>query len=220
MTTDPIKIAGFRRFVPNALTALRVALAGVVVVLLSTGLPAPGVEAGAVSRRAVLLAAASVFVAAAVTDALDGFLARKWNVVSLFGRVVDPFADKLLVLGSFVCLAGVSFADPRGGMLSGVQPWMVVVILARELLVTTLRGVYESRGVDFSATGSGKAKMILQSGVVPAVLVLLATTDPAPGSPARRAIDVMVWAAVAVTAWSGVPYVVRAWKASGGSVRA
>lgn len=218
MTTDPIEIAGFQRHVPNALTALRVVLAGVVVVLLSAGLSVAGAQAGTVSRRAVLLAAASVFVAAAVTDALDGFLARKWNVVSLFGRVVDPFADKLLVLGSFVCLAGVGFADPRGGMLSGVQPWMVVVILARELLVTTLRGVYESRGVDFSATWSGKAKMILQSGAVPAVLVLLAVTDPAPGSTARRVIEVMVWAVVVVTAWSGVPYVVRAWKASGGSV--
>lgn len=206
----------WKRNTPNALTAVRVVLACVVVVILSGGLSPPTIESGMSAQRATLLLSAAVFIVAAITDALDGFLARKWSVVSLFGRVVDPFADKLLVLGSFVCLAGATFADPRGGMTSGVHAWMVVVILARELLVTTLRGVYESQGVDFSATWSGKFKMILQSIAIPAILVTLAVRDAAPGSAARWTIDIIVWGTVAVTAWSGVPYLVRAWKASGG----
>lgn len=214
MSSDLPAVASWKRNTPNALTSARVVLAAGVVVILSAALHPPTLADGMTPDRGWLLLAAGVFVIAALTDALDGYLARRWHVVSLFGRVVDPFADKLLVLGSFVCLAGATFADPRGGMASGVDAWMAVLILARELLVTTLRGVYESRGVDFSATWSGKSKMILQSIVIPTVLVILALSPAEPGSPARWAIGSLVWVTVIVTAWSGVPYLMRAWKAS------
>lgn len=176
-----------------------------------------------------LLLAAGLFVCAAVTDALDGYFARAWRVVSVFGRVMDPLADKVLVLGGFMLLAGSAFTSrgfPRESF-SCVEPWMVIVLLARELLVTSLRAMVESRGVSFAATASGKLKMILQSVCVPLVLVLIACADVRPdvggdthgdgwdgATPgARLLIILIVHLTVIVTAWSGVPYVIRAVRA-------
>ena len=204
----------------------RVVLAGVFFVMLAMW----SCDASPVARGARvdpwLLLAAGVFVAAAVTDALDGHLARRWEVVSVFGRVMDPFADKVLVIGAFVMLAGPGFTSrlQSGGPISCVEPWMVVVILARELLVTSIRGVFEGRGVGFAATASGKWKMILQCICVPLVLVVIGTMYARPGAglgtggdgldgatpAARFVIMAIVWATVAVTVWSGVPDVVRA----------
>lgn len=195
---------------------------------------------GGAGRDPWLFAAAAVFVLAAVTDALDGHLARKWGVVSVFGRVMDPFADKVLVIGAFVMLCGPGFMhaelwwpgippDITVGVampgpfierasVSHVAPWMVVVIVARELLVTSIRGIYESRGVSFAATMSGKGKMILQCACVPLVLVLVnfrARNNDVTGDWASEVIRWTVWVTVAVTAWSGVPYVVKAVRESG-----
>jgi len=144
-----------RRHIPNALTIARLALTVVFVALLSV-YRFPDQHAWALPVALV------VFIVAALTDALDGYLARRWNVISVFGRIMDPFADKLLILGAFVMLV------PIEG--SGVASWMVVVILGRELLVTTIRGVLEGRGVDFSAARSGKLKMIAQSVAAPVIL--------------------------------------------------
>ena len=204
-----------RARIPNALTILRLILAAAFFVLLGWRPGGPLVEP-AQDRGGILLGAAALFIVAALTDALDGYLARRWNVVSRFGRVMDPFADKVLVLGAFVFLAAPAFQvhlDMDGAVrrlqISGVHAWMVVVILARELLVTSLRGAYEARGVDFSASASGKLKMILQSVTIPLVLVLPALFD-ATGGWARVTIDMLVWACVIVTAASAVPYVARA----------
>ncbi len=115
----------------------------------------------------------ALFVVAALTDLLDGHLARRWQVVSGFGRIMDPFDDKVLVLGAFVFLASPRFAEASDGdygrfrMLTGVQSWMVTVILARELFVTSVRGVLEGRGVAFGAEWPGKCKMVLQSVAAP-----------------------------------------------------
>lgn len=190
-----------RPHIPNLLTILRLVLAAVFFVMLAL-----------FDGRSVtlLIAAAALFILAALTDALDGYLARKWEVVTKFGRVVDPFADKVLVLGGFIFLAGPNFAG-----LSGVAPWMAVVILARELLVTTMRGAYESAGVDFSANAWGKWKMILQSVVIPAVLALIALnllSDPPPAWTGYLR-DALVWLTVVVTVLSGVPYITRAMRA-------
>lgn len=199
-STDP---ATWQRWLPNALTLGRVALGVVFFVLLAVWRPG-GATSGI---DAWLLAAMGLFVAAAVTDALDGYLARRWGVVSLFGRIMDPFADKVLVIGAFVMLCGGEFAGR-----TGIAAWMAVVILARELLVTSIRGAYESRGVDFSATTSGKLKMVLQCVCVPVVLLALAVRPTAGDGSAW--LDPIakwtVWATVGVTAWSGLPYVMRA----------
>lgn len=227
---DRPKATGARAVIPNALTVGRLFLAGGFFALLELGLRAvedPWNEPDD-RRSLVLLIALGVFVIAALTDALDGYLARKWNAISKFGRVMDPFADKILVLGAFVYLAAPAFtltgetphlagqALSQDGFrstpslqVSGVAPWMVVLILARELLVTSVRGFFESQGVDFSADLAGKLKMILQSAVVPLILLLLALADPTPGSPARWVIDTAVWLTVLVTLVSCAPYVLK-----------
>lgn len=202
---DPPPASGWRARTPNALTLLRLLLTVVFVAVLS---------AGDTSDRTLLIAAAGFFIVAAITDALDGFLARKWNAISRFGRVMDPFADKLLILGAFVLLAGPAFAglttEGAAYQRSGVAPWMAVLILGRELLITSLRGLLESEGIDFSASWSGKIKMIAQSITVPAILLLLAFLECEPGTPSRGLVLGLAWGTTALTAWSAVPYISRA----------
>lgn len=193
-----------QRAIPNALTTGRLIAAGAVIWMLGS------LEPLSPSR---LLWAAGLFIAAAVTDALDGFLARRWNAVSKFGRVADPLADKILVLGAFVCLAGPAFVrnGPDGPwQQSAVTPVIASIILARELLVTSLRGLIEGSGADFSASASGKAKMVLQSVCIPLVLIVLATQDTQPGSTARTVLTATAWLTTAVTAISAWPYIARA----------
>jgi CDP-diacylglycerol---glycerol-3-phosphate 3-phosphatidyltransferase len=203
----PPPASPLRTHLPNALTLARLVLAVAFFVLLSARSDrSEGLDPW-------LLAAALLFITAAATDTLDGILARRWGVVSAFGRIMDPFADKVLVVGAFIFLAGPGFrwadADGASYQASGVYPWMAVLILARELLVTSIRGVLEGRGVDFSAAASGKWKMILQSAAVPIILGALALHPAGPGTPIRLGLDILAWAIVIVTVWSGVPYLVR-----------
>ncbi len=156
-----------------------------------------------------------LFCAAALTDALDGYLARKWKVESVFGRIMDPFCDKVLILGAFIYLAGPRFVvkewvedESFYTMATAVYPWMVVVILARELLVTGIRGVLESMGLSGASNWSGKIKMILQSIIVPIVLFLVINFKTHETPWAMWACHIMVYATLIVTAYSGLPYVV------------
>jgi len=212
---QPTTLPAWKANLPNSLTILRLVLAVALFALLALALEPPHPLTGFEPQASILILALMLFIAAAATDALDGHLARKWNAVSLFGRVMDPFADKLLILGSFVFMAGPQFVSPDDLARAGFAPWMVVVILGRELLVTTLRGVYESAGIDFSATTSGKLKMMLQSAAIPLILLILVLHPAGPDSAARYAILALAWGVVIVTAWSGVPYVLRALRARG-----
>ncbi|MBL0921761.1 MAG: CDP-alcohol phosphatidyltransferase family protein [Phycisphaerales bacterium] len=204
----------WKRNLPNQLTGLRIVLAAAFVALLSIYLHR---ATGWKGDPSIPLAALVLFVVAALTDALDGHLARKWNVVSVFGRIADPFADKILVLGAFVMLCGPAFQFVRINgdrvQASGVLPWMVVVILARDLLVTTLRALVEGRGQSFAAIGAGKLKMLVQSVGAPVILLVvwldaLRRHDPAP-TPYASIAAVAAWIVTLVTAWSAVPYVVK-----------
>ncbi len=200
---------GLRRSLPNAITLLRLVLAaGFFAALNSYRYPDTNTLWAGL--------AVGLFIAAAITDALDGYLARRWQVVSTFGRIMDPFCDKVLIMGAFIYLAGPRFviperveADDFFTMITGIYPWMVVVILARELLVTAIRGVVESMGVSFGSKLSGKIKMILQSIVIPIVLIIVLVFDP--NDPdnlwAKWVRDVLVYFTVVVTLWSGIPYV-------------
>ena len=203
-----------RRRLPNAITVARLLVSGVFFAMLRL------YQHGGPGMAWWLFAAGWVYGLAAITDAIDGHLARKWNVTSVFGRVVDPFVDKILVLGSFVLFAGGNFLVPRGGgggelhSLTGVGPIVVILLLSRELLVTTIRGLIESGGGDFGAKWSGKAKMIFQSAAIPVVLfyVFLLGFFP-PGhwlTTAFRVLrDVAVWGTVAVTLLSALDYIPR-----------
>ncbi len=97
-----------------------------------------------------------LFGIAAITDWLDGFLARRRNQVTAFGRILDPFVDKVLICGAFAYFAGSGFMDENGENVTGVRMWMVMVIFGRELLVTGLRGFTEARGGQYPASISGK----------------------------------------------------------------
>jgi CDP-diacylglycerol--glycerol-3-phosphate 3-phosphatidyltransferase len=154
-----------------------------------------------------------VYVIALVTDFLDGYLARKWKVEGAFGRIVDPFVDKVLVLGSFIFFAGKNFVIPEEHAqvlktITGVAPWMVVLILSRELLVTSLRASGEQAGVKFGADIGGKVKMVLQSVTILAILLYVNYFEGKGGDfeqYARWARDGFIWLTIAVTlisAWS------------------
>ncbi|MEX0876475.1 MAG: CDP-diacylglycerol--glycerol-3-phosphate 3-phosphatidyltransferase [Phycisphaerales bacterium] len=214
--------------IPNLLTIARLLLAWVFIILVSyvqprtiSTQPTDIDRLGEISHPSggLLIAAVVVFIIAAITDFLDGHLARKWDAVTRFGRIMDPLADKLLILGGFVMLATPAFhaeillADTTI-QISGVAGWMVAAMIMRELLVTSIRGVYEGEGVDFSAGTLGKAKMILQSGSIPIILLIIALGSPGPDTTGRLVIVVLVWATVVVTLLSGLPYIGKAMKHS------
>ncbi len=198
---------------PNQLTMLRLVLAGVFFLVLNQYR-----YSGGAHLDGWLLAAIVVFCLAALTDMLDGYLARRWHAESAFGRIMDPFCDKVLIIGAFIYLAGPRFvigpAAERGeffNMVTGVYPWMVAVMLARELLVTGIRGELESTGTHFGASLSGKLKMVLQSVGVPVILFIVWLDPLAAGHEwLGMARDVLVYTTVIVTVVSGLPYVTTA----------
>jgi CDP-diacylglycerol--glycerol-3-phosphate 3-phosphatidyltransferase len=154
-----------------------------------------------VPREGVLLldVAIAVFMLAAASDFLDGYLARKWKMISTFGRIADPFVDKVFICGSFIFLIPIS---PL------VQPWYVVVIIMREFLVSGLRSFLESRGVAFGAGMGGKLKMVFQSVTVPFVLFYRAHFL---GSrPLRVTAIILLAATLLLTITSTTSYVRRA----------
>jgi CDP-diacylglycerol---glycerol-3-phosphate 3-phosphatidyltransferase len=118
-----------------------------------------------------------IFVIAGLTDVFDGPIARKLNVASKFGRIVDPLADKILICGSFVIFAVIgqpelfSFSKMQ---LAVIQWGFAGIIIAREAFVTFLRHYSESRGIKFPATLSGKLKMFCQTFAVGTVVVKMA----------------------------------------------
>ena len=209
MQTPPAVTMGavdrnIRKNMPNALTLLRLVLAAAFFATLN---------AYRYPDTHRLWADLSIFLfaAAAITDAFDGYLARKWDVVSTFGRIMDPFCDKVLVLGAFIYLAGPRFAVPGEAAMAtvatGVYPWMVVLIFARELLVTGIRGFVESMGIAFGSRWSGKAKMIVQSVSIPIIIFLAVNFEPSENDWAMWICHVLVYVTLIVTVWSGVPYV-------------
>ncbi len=147
---------------------------------------------------------AILFIVAALTDIIDGYLARKHNQVTSFGRVIDPFVDKILVLGAYIFLAGEGFIDAEGRKVTDVAMWMVVVILGRELLVTSLRGVTEAAGTSFGANIHGKAKMALQSVTVGWILFTVA--HPQSLAFAAKLREPLIYLMVVVTVLSGISY--------------
>ena len=199
---------------PNKLTVGRIALSAAFFVLL--GLYQHNSSCG----PWLLNIAFAVYLIAGISDVLDGYLARKLNLVSAFGRIADPFVDKVLVVGAFAMLAGSNFAIAgdvpdlklpwwmTGGMGSAVQAWMVVVILAREFIVSAVRGYSESCGIKFPATSAGKIKMFVQSVAICMVLVQMANWQHV--AVAVYIKVALVWLATIITLLSGLVYVGRA----------
>jgi CDP-diacylglycerol--glycerol-3-phosphate 3-phosphatidyltransferase len=154
-----------------------------------------------------------VFVAAAITDWLDGYLARKQGLTSTLGRNLDPLVDKVLICGAFIFL--LPFGTPEGWLL----PWMVTLVVARELIITSLRSFLENRGGNFGADWLGKIKMTLQCVALVAIFLFLYTKSRATADPDAFAgelwffgtvRDGLIYAMLGATALSGVQYLWRA----------
>jgi CDP-diacylglycerol---glycerol-3-phosphate 3-phosphatidyltransferase len=161
--------------VPNILTVLRILAVPVLVVALLDETPGGDVLA------------AIVFAVASLTDAIDGYLARSRNWVTTFGKLMDPIADKLLIIAALVALVS----------LNRVAAWVAMVIIAREFAVTAMRMAAVSQGVVVSANVLGKVKTVVQ---VAMVFALILVGD----GPAW--VQVLVYVTVAITVFSGVDY--------------
>jgi CDP-diacylglycerol--glycerol-3-phosphate 3-phosphatidyltransferase len=160
---------------PNLLTVARILAVPVIVVALLDETP---------NGDAL---AAAVFALAAITDGLDGYIARSRDAVTTFGKLVDPLADKLLIVAALISLVS----------LGRVAAWVAMVIIARELAVTVLRAVAAEQGVVIAASWLGKLKTMLQVAAVFALIIW----EPAP-----LGVDLLVYAAVALTVISGADY--------------
>lgn len=170
---------------PIALTLFRIVLVPLIMVFLIS------------SSRVSVLIAAVIFVAASLTDWLDGRMARRWNQVTRLGTLLDPVADKLLVAAALVSLVHVEM----------LAAWMAVVIIGRELAVTGLRGVALSMGTEVPASSLGKAKTVSQ---YVAITVLILEKGVSPDLDVfHMASRVVLWVALALTVFSGVDYFYR-----------
>ena len=177
--------------VPNIISLARLVLALVLFALIE----------GVAGRQH--LAALVLFVFAAATDWVDGWYARKYGQVSRLGRIFDPLVDKVIVCGTFVLLA-----DRTG---SSILPWMALVIVVRELVVTAIRAEMERTGLDFSAAWSGKLKMLFQCAAIGLELGYRTWPDFTIGSISIHQVAIgVVWLAVISTIWSGLEYLVAA----------
>ncbi|HEY5815572.1 MAG TPA: CDP-diacylglycerol--glycerol-3-phosphate 3-phosphatidyltransferase [Solirubrobacterales bacterium] len=159
----------------NTLTMLRILAVPVVVVALLGETP-NGDEL-----------AAAVFALAALTDGLDGYFARSRDAVTTFGKLMDPLADKLLIVAALISLVS----------LDRLQAWVAMVIIAREIAVTGLRAIAAERGVVIAASRLGKLKTVLQ---IAAVIALIAVV------PSPAWVDALVYLAVVATVVSGADY--------------
>jgi len=139
-----------------------------------------------------------VYLVAAFTDWLDGYIARVWNMGSALGRILDPLVDKVLNLGAFV------FLLPVGTAQGWLMPWMVTLLVVRELVITGLRSELEARGAKFGADWLGKLKMVLQC--VALAVILLAMQVPS----LTLTRDLLIWAMLVATLSSGLQYLVKA----------
>lgn len=178
---------------PNILTLLRIAAIPLLVVLLLS----PSKEAG--------FWAAALFAIASITDWLDGYLARRMGIETVFGKFLDPIADKLIVMAALIMLLPYN----------RVPAWMVLVILGREIIITGLRGIASTEGIVIPASNLGKFKTIFQ---IVAILGLLlhydyhwffAINHPLLTVNMHNIGIFYLWIATVITIWSGIDYLAK-----------
>ena len=168
---------------PNQLTLFRIAAVPVIIILMLF------------PNRICTFIAALLFSAAAITDYLDGFLARKKGQVTTLGKIMDPVADKLLVSSAFIMLVSPGW----------VPAWMACIIIGRELAVTGLRNIIAEKGEDLSASHLGKYK----TGFQIAAIIPLMIHYPFLGLNVQVIGNLFLWGALVFTIWSGADYFIR-----------
>ena len=172
--------------VPNTLSLIRVFLAPLVLLFLSLRIDKPiFAEFPELSWGDVL--AAVVFIVASITDAFDGYIARKYKLVTTLGKFIDPLADKVLVIAAMLALIE----------LDRLPAWIVMVIITREFIVTGLRLVAAAEGVVIAASKGGKLKTVCQ------IIALIMLILNIPGG------MVLMWVAMILTVWSGMDYLIK-----------
>ncbi|OGU14913.1 MAG: CDP-diacylglycerol--glycerol-3-phosphate 3-phosphatidyltransferase [Geobacteraceae bacterium GWC2_53_11] len=179
--------------IPNILTLMRIAA----IPLLAALLMSPSRSAG--------FWAAALFAVASITDWLDGFLARRMGIVTIFGKFLDPIADKLIVMAALIMILP----------FNRVPAWMVLVILGREIVITGLRGIASSEGIVIQASDLGKYKTIFQ---IVAILGLVlhynynwffGVSHPLLTVNMHNIGMFFLWIATVLTVWSGGDYLFR-----------
>lgn len=179
--------------IPNILTLLRIAAIPLLVILLFS----PSRDSG--------FWAAALFSAASFTDWLDGYLARRMGIETVFGKFLDPIADKLIVMAALIMILP----------FDRVPAWMVLVILSREIIITGLRGIASTEGIVIQASDLGKFKTIFQ---LVAIIGLLLHYDyhwffgidhPLLTVNMHNVGIFYLWIATVITIWSGVDYLAR-----------
>jgi len=146
------------------------------------------------------IAAAAVFALASITDFIDGYIARKYNQVTTFGKFVDPLADKLLVISAFLVFTACGI----------MHPVFAFIIVGRELVITSLRILAMGEGVVMAAGLSGKIKTFTQMIIILLILVISDLfPSTAPGGDLAWILIVLSALAAAVTLWSGIDYLWR-----------
>lgn len=169
--------------IPNTLTLARIVLVPIFLVAVLTHIP-----------YGELLAAA-LFILAAITDTVDGYLARRTKAVTQLGKFLDPLADKLLVSAALIALVELGL----------ISTWVAMILIGRELAVTGLRAIAAAEGVVIAAGPWGKAKTVVQIIFIVAELLTRAQGFWLQGL-AQEIATPLMWAAVALTLWSGVDY--------------
>ncbi len=172
---------------PNKLTVLRVILIPFFIMFMLTDL------AGDASKYIAL----ALFCVASLTDFFDGYLARKHNLVTNFGKFMDPLADKLLVCSAMICLIPV------------LETWIVLVIIAREFIISGFRLVASDNGIVIAASYWGKFKTVSHMAMIIMLILSLCGASVFTSDIYRIATDIVKWIAVALTIISLVDYV---WK--------
>lgn len=205
MTTHPLPAAPSRFWnLPNVLTVSRILLILPFMFFMYAEFARPDSAAN--------LWAFAIFILAAITDWVDGVVARRWNAVTPLGMLFDPLADKLLVTSALVMLS--VFHAVHGGMV-GTPAWMALIIIARELAVTGLRGMASAEGVVISASAGGKLKMIAQMVALGGLILQGARHEGFRFDFLGLTFDagivgyVALWVALILTLWSGLVYFYR-----------
>jgi len=168
---------------PNTLTLFRIAAVPIIVILMLY------------PNRISTWIAAILFSLAAITDYFDGYIARKFGLVSNLGKVMDPVADKLLVSSAFIMLTALGW----------VPAWMVCIIIGREIAVTGLRNIIAEKGEDVSASSLGKYK----TGFQIAAIIPLLIHYPFFGLDVQTVGRFFLWGALVFTLWSGADYFIK-----------
>ncbi|QHI73764.1 CDP-diacylglycerol--glycerol-3-phosphate 3-phosphatidyltransferase [Aminipila terrae] len=140
-----------------------------------------------------------LFIAASLTDMLDGKIARKYNLVTNFGKIMDPLADKILVYSAFCLMVD-------NGLVPG---WMLIIILAREFAIAGMRTVAASEGIVIAAGMSGKIKTVLQMIAVPLLLLVNVQELTSVMPVITMLAEGFLWASLIMTIYSGIEYIVK-----------